>query len=159
MQLQQQWAGNPHVDDLHVVNEVHVWKGARVKVFLRTRDVIHSFYIPTLRLKQDALPGKIIPVWFEATEYNTAKNRKTGQWEDSYDPQTGKFLVPEEDSSQVWELACAELCGWGHFKMRGKLFVHKNEDDYKEWLNSVKDKQTATQDTDQGGAGAARNVD
>jgi cytochrome c oxidase subunit 2 len=70
-------------DDVHVVNEIHVWaktpeRGARVLVHLTTRDVIHSFYLPNLRLKQDALPGKVIPVWFEATEPNTKKMRRPG---------------------------------------------------------------------------------
>jgi cytochrome c oxidase subunit 2 len=138
------WAANPHADDIHVVNEIHVWKGADVKMYLQTKDVIHSFYIPNLRLKQDALPGKIIPIWFRATEYNTAYNRKTKRWEDSFDPSTGKFLDPNQDHSQVWELACAELCGWGHYKMRGKLFVHKNEEDYKAWRDSARVRQVAT---------------
>jgi cytochrome c oxidase subunit 2 len=142
------WAANPESDDLHVVNEVHTWAGANVKLYLRTKDVIHSFYLPNLRLKQDALPGKIIPVWFQATAYNTAFNEKTQKWEDSYAPgedqQPGTFLDPSKDASQVWELACAELCGWGHFKMRGKLFVHKDEQDYKNWLKAEKAREVAT---------------
>jgi cytochrome c oxidase subunit II len=146
-----QWAENREVDDLHVVNEVHVWRGAKVKVFLKSRDVIHSFYLPNLRLKQDALPGKTIPVWFEVNDlkdreraeylYNTAYNRETGRWEDGYDPRTESFLDPAEDHSQTWELACAELCGWGHYKMRGKLFVHKDKADYEKWFESAKNNQ------------------
>jgi cytochrome c oxidase subunit 2 len=138
------WAANPEADDIRVVNEIHVWKGADVKMYLQTKDVIHSFYIPNLRLKQDALPGKIIPMWFKATEYNTAYNRKTKRWEDSFDPGSGKFLDPNQDHSQVWELACAELCGWGHYKMRGKQFVHKDEADYKAWRDSARVQQVAT---------------
>jgi cytochrome c oxidase subunit 2 len=148
----QQWAAKSQVDDLHVVNELHVWKGARVMVYLKTRDVIHSFYLPNLRLKQDALPGKTIPVWFEVIdrtkndpnepgEYNTAYDEKTGKWLDNYDPKGGKFLDPAEDHSQSWEIACAELCGWGHYKMRGKLYVHKDRPDYEKWLDSVKKNQ------------------
>jgi cytochrome c oxidase subunit 2 len=139
------WAANPEADDIHVVNEIHVWKDADVKMYLQTKDVIHSFYIPNLRLKQDALPGKIIPVWFKVTEYNTkyvGQNKKESEdpseWKDSYDPTKGAFLDPDNNHSQVWELACAELCGWGHFKMRGKLFVHENEDDYKAWRAAAK---------------------
>ena len=60
---------------------------------LRSRDVIHSFFVPQLRLKQDAVPGREIPVWFEATK-------------------NGKYEVP-----------CAELCGFGHSGMKGYLFV------------------------------------
>ena len=64
--LGQEWP-NADIDDVHVVNEVHTWKGANVKIYLKTHDVIHSFFLPNLRLKQDALPGKTIPVWFNAT--------------------------------------------------------------------------------------------
>jgi cytochrome c oxidase subunit 2 len=139
-----QWSVAPQADDIHVVNEIHAWKGAKVKVFLKTRDVIHSFYLPNLRLKQDALPGKIIPIWFDVTDYNTARDPKTGLWRDSYDPGSDKFLNPDEDHSQVWELACAELCGWGHFKMRGKLFVHKDKADYLAWLKAAQQSQFTT---------------
>ncbi len=138
------WAAKPEVDDLHVVNEIHVWKGADVRVYLQTRDVIHSFYLPNLRVKQDALPGKIIPVRFKVTDYNTKYNKKTKRWEDSYDPASGKFLDPTKDHTQVWELACAELCGWGHYKMRGKLFVHKDKADYEAWRNATKAQQATT---------------
>jgi cytochrome c oxidase subunit 2 len=139
------WAENPHADDIHVVNEIHVYPGVKVKVFLKTRDVIHSFYLPNLRLKQDALPGKTIPVWFQIKEgeYNTVPVDRDGRvvrsgdlkridrWEDGYNPEEGEL---EEGRHQTWELACAELCGWGHYKMRGKLFVHKDRKDYENWL-------------------------
>jgi cytochrome c oxidase subunit 2 len=138
------WAANPESDDIHVVNEVHVWKDANVKLYLRTRDVIHSFYLPNLRLKQDALPGKIIPVWFSPTEANTHFNSKTGRWEDNYDPKERKFLNKTQDTTQIWELACAELCGWGHFKMRGKLYVHESKEDYLKWLRTEEDREAAT---------------
>jgi cytochrome c oxidase subunit 2 len=43
-----------------------------------------------------------------------------------------------------WELACAELCGWGHYKMRGRLYVHETKDDYLRWLKMAAEKQNAT---------------
>jgi cytochrome c oxidase subunit 2 len=70
---------------------------------LRSRDVIHSFFVPQFRLKQDALPGHTIPVWFNATE------------EGAYD------------------LVCAELCGWGHYKMAGRVRV-VSQTEYDQWL-------------------------
>jgi cytochrome c oxidase subunit 2 len=129
------FADNPHVDDIWLVNELHVWKGdqeeksdkGKVLVHLRTKDVIHSFYLPNLRLKQDALPGKTIPVWFKVVESNV--RREGDRWVDVKDPKTGK---PE-----VWELACAELCGWGHYKMVGRLYVHDTRDDFMEWLKQA----------------------
>src|SRR5262249_42483586 len=111
-------------------------------VHLKTRDVIHSFYLPNLRLKQDALPGKTIPVWFELTEYNTRYNDKAGQWLDGYDPQTGTW---DEKGTNVWDLACAELCGWGHYKMLGRLYVHENEADFMKWLEHAKKEQGRTE--------------
>jgi cytochrome c oxidase subunit 2 len=153
------WSRAAQVDDVHVVNEIHVWKGTKVKVFLKTRDVIHSFYLPNLRLKQDALPGKIIPVWFEATDYNTipvdrfgkrvTDPKKIDHWVDGFDPEKKEFGRDPETNKyrhpqQVWDLACAELCGWGHYKMAGKLFVHKDKADYLRWLKWARDRQQAT---------------
>lgn len=81
------------VDDLESSYEFVVPVGVDVVFHLRARDVIHSWFVPEFRLKQDALPGHTIPVWFNATK------------EGSYD------------------LVCAELCGWGHYKMAGRVRV------------------------------------
>ena len=124
-------------DDIHLVNEVHAWKGVRVLVHLTTRDVIHSFYLPNMRLKQDALPGKVIPVWFEATEANTKFNVATKKWEDGYDFEKNTWGNHE----QIWELVCAELCGWGHYKMQGRLYVHENKEDFMKWLKHAEEEQ------------------
>ena len=137
------WIDNAGVqeDDLHLVNEVHVWKGVRVLVHLTTRDVIHSFYLPNLRVKQDALPGKVIPVWFEVPDkedfWNTKFNEDTRKWEDGYDPKKGTW----ESYEQTWALACAELCGWGHYKMLGRLYVHENKEDFMKWLEHAEKEQ------------------
>lgn len=130
-----------NVDDLILFNQIHTWTGQKVLVHLTTRDVLHSFYFPNLRLKQDAVPGKMIPVWFEATDYNTHRSEDGQSWQDGYDPTTQKFGV----ATQVWELACAELCGWGHYKMQGRLYVHKDEEDYLDWLKSAESEQQRTQ--------------
>jgi cytochrome c oxidase subunit II len=85
-------------DDLTLENELHVPVNKIVRVSLRAEDVIHSFFLPNLRLKQDAVPGREIPAWFEAT-------------------QTGRYEIP-----------CAELCGFGHSGMLGYLTVHSVAD-------------------------------
>jgi cytochrome c oxidase subunit 2 len=136
-----QWAAAEHADDIHVVNGVHTWQGANVRLYLRTRDVLHSFYLPNLRLKQDAVPGKTIPVWFQPTEYNTVYDDTAKTWVDGYDPQTQKADQPQ----QRWDLACAELCGWGHYKMQGRLFVHKDKADFLKWLQQVQQEQSRRQ--------------
>ena len=160
--------GAAQADDLHIVNEVHAWKGHKVLVYLKTQDVIHSLYFPNLRLKQDALPGKVIPVWFEADAANTHvqeqytdnlrapreggpwllyNGQRTDQgyrwvkWADGYEPATHQFKQP----TQVWELACAELCGWGHYKMQGRLYVHEDEADFLDWLRTALREQNRRQ--------------
>ena len=85
-------------DDKTFDNEIHVPVGKPVKLILKSQDVIHSFYMPNLRFKQDAVPGREIPAWFDATK-------------------PGKYEIP-----------CAELCGFGHSGMRGWLYVHTPED-------------------------------
>jgi cytochrome c oxidase subunit 2 len=126
-------AARADFNDLYVVNEVHTWQGANTRVYLKTRDVLHSFFLPVMRLKQDAVPGKIIPVWFKPTDYN-------GEWKD------GKWVYARDDkgNDKVWELACAELCGWGHYKMQGRLYVHKDKESYKAWLADALAKGRAT---------------
>jgi cytochrome c oxidase subunit II len=81
-------------DDVQIDNDLHVPVNKVVRIALGSKDVIHSFFVPQLRLKQDALPGRRIPVWFQATK-------------------PGKYEIP-----------CAELCGFGHSGMKGQLIVH-----------------------------------
>lgn len=85
-------------DDVSVVNQLHIPEGKPVVIQLQSQDVIHSFYLPFLRVKQDAVPGMIVQVWFQAT--------KTG----------------------TYEIACAELCGMMHWAMRGELHIHTQQE-------------------------------
>ncbi len=85
-------------DDVTVENEFHVVVNKVVRIHLESKDVIHSFFVPNMRLKQDAVPGRTIEVWFEATE-------------------PGQYEIP-----------CAELCGFGHSGMKGNLTVQSQED-------------------------------
>ena len=85
-------------DDIKFDNDLHVPVNKIVRLHLGASDVIHSFFLPNLRLKQDAVPGRTILVWFEATK-------------------PGKYEMP-----------CAELCGFGHSGMKGWLHVHSAED-------------------------------
>jgi cytochrome c oxidase subunit II len=85
-------------DDKTLLDEMHVPANKVVHVHLRSQDVIHSFFVPQFRMKQDAVPGREIVQWFEATK-------------------PGKY-----------ELPCAELCGFGHSGMKGWIYVHGAED-------------------------------
>lgn len=144
-QLARDFATNPHQDDVHLVNELHVWTNQKAAdagsnrvedypafvVQLRTIDIIHSFNIPNMRVKQDSLPGKIIPVWFRPTKYNTHYDQQTGRWRDGYNERG------EWDSQYVWEIPCAELCGRDHARMIGRVYIHPSREDWERWLESV----------------------
>lgn len=85
-------------DDFVSINELHVPLGKPTVIYMYSKDVIHSFFVPEFRVKQDTVPGMRIPLWFEP-------NR------------TGRF-----------EIGCAQLCGLGHYRMRGEVVVHTPED-------------------------------
>jgi cytochrome c oxidase subunit 2 len=102
-------------DDLHTVNVLHLPLNEEILIRLKSADVLHSFFLPHLRVKQDAVPGMTQGVWFRA-------------------------LKPGE-----YDLVCAELCGWGHYKMRGTVVVEPREQ-YEAWLEEQYRQQEATQD-------------
>jgi len=137
------WGQAPQADDIYLVNEIHVWskqptdkEDQKVLVHLKTRDVLHSFFLPTLRLKQDALPGKTIPVWFMVEDYNTGFDPIQGKWVDGVHVETnGRLKRMGQD--YIWDLACAEYCGTRHSMMKGKLFVHKDKQDFLDWLRAA----------------------
>ncbi len=99
-------------DDFVSLNALHIAVDQPVVVQLEAEDVIHSFFLPEFRVKQDAVPGMSTPVWFEAT--------RTG----------------------VFTLACAELCGLGHYRMGGDVIVH-TQADFQDWLA---ERQAAAED-------------
>ncbi|MGD9857172.1 MAG: cytochrome c oxidase subunit II [Planctomycetaceae bacterium] len=97
---------DPQPTDLYTVNDLHLPSGQPVMIHLRSDDVQHAFFLPELRVKQDAVPGLVIPIWFEAKK------------------------------SADYSLLCAELCGWGHYKMNARL-VAEPEDQWREWLREL----------------------
>jgi cytochrome c oxidase subunit 2 len=107
-------------DDVHVLNDFHVPAGKPVVFHLKSRDVLHSFFVRELRLKQDAVPGMTIPMWFDAAH-------------------------PGGDAPAYYDLMCAELCGWGHYKMRGRLTVHPSAAAFDAWLARAKREQDAAE--------------
>jgi cytochrome c oxidase subunit 2 len=141
------FARTPQFDDVHDVNELHVWKDHPAVVFLSTRDVIHSFNIPIMRVKQDALPGKVIPVWFIPTRANTALDDKTGEYVDrvhyEYDEKGNVTKKEHGDKMSRWDIPCAELCGWGHYRMIGRVYVHNTEAEFMDWLEKYEKKAHA----------------
>lgn len=229
-------------DDIHVVNDFHITKNRRILIDLRSMDVLHSFFLPNIRIKQDAVPGLAIPVWFEvnmSTREYQSKNiaLRAGDVKDlgdlladlkakskpiasflfsklspatqvavtGYDPgftptialtqaviaDLNKIIDTErlQDDNRLkdlekklsfdtrehlsdspgavyqnvlnrqiladiypnavarpqdFELVCAELCGWGHYKMRGRMVVHDTQEQFARWLETKRAEQEAS---------------
>jgi cytochrome c oxidase subunit II len=118
----QDWLAHPRPDDLYTVNDLHVPSGRAVQIRLKSGDVQHAFFVPEFRVKQDAVPGLAIPVWFEVV--NSAEHKQ-------YDKQFRGY---------VYELLCAELCGWGHYKMKARV-VAQPPAEYAQYLKDLHDEQ------------------
>ncbi|MHC2991720.1 cytochrome C oxidase [Pontibacter sp. HJ8] len=108
---------DPNSMDDFMPREIHVPKGKPVLLKIRSRDVIHSVFLPHFRLKMDAVPGMPTKFWFVPTKTTDEMRTETGNPEFNY------------------ELACTEICGRGHFAMRFILVVDEPED-YEAWLAS-----------------------
>ncbi len=102
-------------DDITTINQLNVPVGHPVLVHLSSKDVIHSFGLYEMRIKQDAVPGLEMPVWFVPT-ITTADMRV-------------KLKNPTFD----YEITCSQLCGLGHYRMRGFINV-MSEAEYSKWL-------------------------
>lgn len=84
-------------DDIRTVEDLNIEVGRTYAFELHSRDVLHSFSVPVFRLKQDAIPGRVVAGWFTAT-------------------QTGTF-----------DIQCAEICGFGHGLMPGRIHIRSAE--------------------------------
>ena len=84
-------------DDLYTVNDLHVPLDEKTVVAIKSEDVLHDFFLPNLRVKQDVVPGMKQYVWFKPLKQGT------------------------------YDIVCAELCGWGHYKMKGRLTIESRE--------------------------------
>jgi cytochrome c oxidase subunit II len=102
-------------DDFNSENQLHVQVNRPVLVHLSSKDVIHSFGLYEMRVKQDAVPGLQIPVWFIPTVSTVEMRARTGKADFDY------------------EIACSQLCGLGHFRMRGFVVVD-SADDYQKFI-------------------------
>ena len=98
-------------DDITTINQLHLPVGQVVLVHLTSKDVIHSFFLPQFRLKRDAVPGITGRVWLQATK-------------------------PGHD-----EIVCAELCGLGHYRMRGFVTIESPQE-FQAWLEQANAEQS-----------------
>ncbi|MGB0861643.1 MAG: cytochrome c oxidase subunit II transmembrane domain-containing protein [Saprospiraceae bacterium] len=131
--LGQEWEDEKNLDDFHP-NDIVLPVGKKVRVRITARDVLHNFYLPHFRLKMDAVPG--MPTYFVFTpKYTTEEYRQILKDNPSYQ---GPADETEPDGKKRWEafeyeLACAELCGKGHYSMR-KVVRIVSQEEYDAWL-------------------------
>ena len=102
-------------DDITTINQLNLPVNRPVLVHLSSKDVIHSFGLYEMRIKQDAVPGLEIPVWFVPTVTTAEMRARNGKADFDY------------------EIACSQLCGLGHFRMRGYVIV-QSDADYAAWM-------------------------
>ena len=118
-------------DDVTTINQLYLPVNKPIIVNLRSKDVIHSFNVPEFRVKQDAIPGLTIPIWFIPNVTTTEMRARTGNPEFQY------------------EIACAQLCGLGHYRMRGFVTV-LSADEFQKWMDDeqakLKELETAGPD-------------
>ncbi len=95
-------------DDTVALNQLHLEVNRPALIHVTSKDVIHSFKLPVMRVEQDAIPGMDVPIHF--TPVRTTNGDR-------------------------WEIACAQLCGLGHYRMRGQLFVDTKEE-LQKWMAS-----------------------
>jgi cytochrome c oxidase subunit 2 len=160
-------------DDITTINQLSLPVNKDILVYLSSKDVIHSFGIPLLRVKQDAIPGQQIPVWFRATMTNEEIREQSARsflLTGSEVPRDlvnriayadyvaadgapvlskGDLLTEETIMGAVdagiteiratldtpMEIACAQLCGLGHYRMRGTVTIMSGEE-YQAWLDN-----------------------
>jgi len=111
-------------DDVTTVNQLYLPVNKPIIVKLRSKDVIHSFGVPEFRVKQDAIPGLTIPIWFVPTVTTADMRTRASNAEFQY------------------EIACAQLCGLGHAKMRGFVTVVSAEE-FQKWLDEKSKEQSS----------------
>jgi cytochrome c oxidase subunit 2 len=98
-------------DDITTINQLHLPVDRPVTIMLSSKDVIHSFFLPHMRVKQDTIPGMEIPIHFKPIMTTPGEAQFPGC----------------AANKTCWEIACAQLCGLGHYRMRGFYQIHSQE--------------------------------
>jgi cytochrome c oxidase subunit 2 len=131
--LGQNWKDEKNLDDF-LATELVLPVGQKVRVRITAQDVLHNFYLPHFRVKMDAIPG--MPTYFVFTPSKTTEEYR--QELKKYP----EYNVPDpaDPSKMLWEtfeyeLACAELCGRGHYSMKRPVKIVSQEE-YDTWLTS-----------------------
>ncbi|MBX2922023.1 MAG: cytochrome c oxidase subunit II [Chitinophagaceae bacterium] len=116
--LGQDWSDVANRDDLHP-SELHLVKGKPVRLIIRSQDVIHDVGLAHFRLKMDAVPGTPTTLWF-TPQYTTEEMKKI-----------------TKNENFVYEISCDQMCGSGHYSMKGTIVVETQEE-FNKWIASQK---------------------
>jgi len=122
-------------DDIVKVNQMHIPVNKDIMIYLSSKDVIHSFSLPEMRVKQDAIPGITVPVFFKATLTSDDFIKKL------------EGTKRNELDQKGYEIACAQLCGNSHYRMKGYMTVETMEE-YESWLEEQAEYLEAEDDDD-----------
>ncbi len=160
-------------DDIVTVNQLHIPVNRPIVLEITTKDVIHSFFLPVMRVKQDAIPGMLIPLHFMATKTSDQLRQEMAETvalplAKSYDGYVSMQDYADKDGKVVLqkghalaadalaalvangvtsisigpryaaEIACAQLCGLGHYRMRGFLTID-DKAAYDKWIQAQED--------------------
>jgi len=160
-------------DDIVTVNQLHIPVNRPIVLEITTKDVIHSFFLPVMRVKQDAIPGMLIPIHFIATKTSDQLREEMAETValplakpydgyvamQDYTDKDGKVVLAKGHSlgadalatlvsngvtsisigpRYAAEIACAQLCGLGHYRMRGFLTID-DEKSYDKWIQDQED--------------------
>ena len=109
------WSDEASHDDIHVATTVHVVVNKPVKFVINSMDVIHDVGLPAFRLKMDAVPGTPTTEWFTPIYTTEEMKKRTGNPDFAY------------------EIVCDQLCGKGHFSMRGVIIV-ETQKEFNDWM-------------------------
>jgi cytochrome c oxidase subunit 2 len=125
---------DPKTHDDFIADRIVLPVNKQVRVRITSKDVLHNFYLPHFRVKMDAVPG--LPTYFIFTPSKTTAEfkeelRKYPEWNQLHDPNDEELGTRWENFD--FELACAELCGKGHYSMR-KIVEIVSEQEYEAWL-------------------------
>jgi cytochrome c oxidase subunit 2 len=115
----QLWEDPANHDDVYVEQEMHLVVGKPVQLVIGAKDVIHDVGLVHFRLKMDAVPGTPTTMWFTPKFTTKEMKQKTG------------------NPDFVYEISCDQLCGKGHWSMRGTIVVETQEE-FDAWVSSKK---------------------
>lgn len=113
------WTDAASHDDIHVPTIMHAVVGKPVKLVIYSQDVIHDVGLPHFRMKMDAVPGIPTTLWF------------TPKWT------TAEMKIRTGNPNFVYEIACDQLCGKGHYSMKGEILV-ESQQDFDKWIAGEK---------------------